>query len=88
MPLFEYAGKHPEIPPDGKGVVRPLDVWQAAEMPGWGAWRELTAGEAEALTADEPDEPGWRRDPYAEPAAAAPQAGGDTGQKPDSTRGE
>ena len=79
--LYEYAGKHPEVPPDGNGVARPGAVWRFDEEPGWGAWRELDAEEAAALeTAEGAEEPGWRRDPDgpadSEPGTGASNPGG------------
>lgn len=53
MDLYVYAGKHPEIPPDGEGVVRPGEVWQFAEEPNWGAWVKIDPPDEDSA-ADKP----------------------------------
>lgn len=60
---YQFEGLAPETGPDGT-LVRPLDVREFDEAPGWGIWERLHAAEDFAAVLPPPPEP----EPAADPA--------------------
>lgn len=75
MAQYVYEGPAPEEAPDGTGLVRPLDVREFSEPPGWGAWTEADVPDSPpAAPPVLPPAPGSTTTP-ATPAAPAAPAG-------------
>ncbi len=71
MARYVYEGQAPEENGEG-GVVRPLDVREFDEAPGWGLWRELAEDDAQQPPEPPSALPQPSRLPAPEPDAQRP----------------